>query len=120
MASVFALVELVSADHPLGTFFAYRLAGATQPMIAFVVLRHHSVEAFARPLTIAIVSFAYLFVAAAGMASPTGEYVTTAILFVGAALLTAAVLPWGLWPQCLTVLVGVIALSVVILRKDGN
>ena len=60
-------------------------------------------EPWAWPLAIAIVTFAYLFVAAAGVASPTGEYVTTAFLFVGAALLTATVLPWGLAPQCVTV-----------------
>src|SRR6185369_16545807 len=72
------------------------------------------------PLTVAIVTCAYLIVAAAGVVSPTGEYATTAILFVGAALLTATVLPWGLWPQCVTVLVGAAALAAVILWRDGS
>jgi PAS domain S-box-containing protein len=54
------------------------------------------------------------------LASPTGEYVTTAMLFVGAALLTATVLPWGLGPQCGTVAIGAIALIAAILRKDGS
>jgi PAS domain S-box-containing protein len=71
-------------------------------------------------VTIAIVAFAYLLVAAAGVASPTGEYVTTAMLFVGAALVTATVLPWGPGPQCVTVAVGAVALIGVILWTDGT
>ena len=120
MASLFVVDELVTADHPLGAFFAFRVAGVVLPLVGFFVLRQQWVEAWAGPLTIAIVAFAYLFVAAAGVASPTGEYVTTAILFVGAALLTATVLPWGLGPQCATVAVGVVVLTAAILWKDGT
>lgn len=120
MASVFVVDELVTADHPLGAFFAFRVAGAALASVGFVVLRQRWVEASAWPVTIAIVAFAYLFVAAAGVASPTGEYVTTAILFVGAALLTATVLPWGWRPQCFTVAVGSAVLAAAILWKDGS
>ena len=120
MASFFVVDELVTADHPLGAFFAYRVAGVALSLVGFVVLRQRWVEAWAWPLTNAIVAFAYLFVAAAGMASPTGEYVTTALLFVGAALLTATVLPWGWKAQCATVAVGAVALIPAILRKDGT
>jgi hypothetical protein len=87
-------------------------------IVGYVVLRQRWAEPWAWPLTIAIVSFAYLIVAAAGLASPKGEYVTTAILFVGAALLTATVLPWGVWPQCATVAVGTTALVAAILWTD--
>jgi PAS domain S-box-containing protein len=120
MASLFVIDQLVTADPPLGAFFAFRCGGVVLPLAAFFILRQQSLDAWARPLTIAIVAFAYLFVAAAGMASPMGEYVTTAILFVGAALLTATVLPWGLGPQCATVAVGAAALTAVILWKDGT
>lgn len=120
MASLFVIDELATADHPLGIFFAFRVAGVVLPLAGFFVLRRRWAEACAWPLTTAIVAFAYLFVAAAGLASPTGEYATTAILFVGAALLTAAVLPWGLWPQCLTVTVGAVALAAAVLWKDGT
>jgi peptidoglycan/LPS O-acetylase OafA/YrhL len=95
MAAAFVVEELVTAPHPFGAFLAFRVAGVVFPLVGFFVLRRPWAEAWARPLTIGIVCFAYLFVAAAGMASPTGEYATTAFLFVGAALLTATVLPWG-------------------------
>lgn len=120
MASLFVVDELLTADRPLGAFLAFRVAGVVLPLGAFFALRQRWVDAWAWPLTIAIVAFAYLFVAAAGVASPTGEYVTTAILFVGAALLTATVLPWGLAPQCVTVAFGAVALAAVILWKDGT
>jgi PAS domain S-box-containing protein len=120
MASLFVLAALLTAERPLGAFFAFRCAGVVLPLTAFFALRMRWAETWAWPLTIGIVDFAYLLVAAAGLASPTGEYVTTAILFVGAALLTAAVLPWGLAPQCATVGVGALALTAVIVWKDGT
>ncbi len=120
MASVFVVEDLVADDKALGSFFAFRVVGATLALIGFVVLRRRWVEAWAWPLTMAIVAFAYLLVAAAGLVSPSGEYVTTTILFVGAALLTATVLPWGLGPQCFTVLVGATTLTAVIRWTDGS
>ena len=100
MSSLFVIDEVVTADYPLGAFFAFRVAGVVLPLLGVFILRLGWAEAWAWPLTIGMVAFAYLVVAAAGLASPTGEYVTTAILFVGAALLTATVLPWGVGPQC--------------------
>ena len=120
MASLFVVDELATADRPFGAFLAFRVAGVVLPLVAFAVLRQRWVEAWDWPLTIGIVAFAYAFVAAAGVASPTGEYVTTAILFVGAALLTATVLPWGVGPQCVTVAVGAATLTAAILWKDGT
>jgi PAS domain S-box-containing protein len=118
MAALFVVDELLTTTYPLGAFFAFRVAGVVLPLSGYVVLRQPWAETWAWPLSIAMVAFAYLVVAAAGVASPTGEYVTTAILFAGAALLTATVLPWGLAPQCATVAVGAVALTVVILWKD--
>lgn len=120
MALGFVIDELITADHQLGTFFAFRLAGVVLPTIGFFVLRGKWAEASAEPLTIAIVTIAYLIVAAAGLNSPTGEYITTAILFVGAALLTATVLPWGPLPQAFTVVIGITALVGAILWKDAS
>lgn len=119
MAALFVAADLLS-ERRLGALFAFRVAGVVLPLIGALVLRRRGVEAWAWPLAVAIVAFAYLHVAAAGVASPTGEYVTTAILFVGAALLTATVLPWGVAPQCATVALGAAALAVVILWKDGS
>jgi hypothetical protein len=77
MASLFVLDALFTADR-LGVFFAFRCAGVAFPLTAFFVLRQRWTDAWAWPLTIGIVDVAYLLVAAAGMASPTGEYITTA------------------------------------------
>ena len=120
MASAFAFADLTSADHSLGIFFAFRFVGAVLAWVGFVALKRSWVEAWAWPLTIAIIAFAYLFVAAAGLASPSGEYITTTILFVGAALVTATLLPWGFRPQCFTVLWGGAILAAVILWTDGS
>lgn len=120
MASAFALDEVFTADHPLGLFFAFRVLGALLALLGYLVLRRPWADSEAWPLAIAIVTFAYLFVAAAGLASPTGEYATTAFLFVGAALLTATVLPWGLPSQCFTAGVGALALGAVIRWTDGS
>lgn len=120
MAALFVLDDLVSGTQPLGAFFAFRVAGVVLPLLAVAILRRPGLEAWAWPLSMAIVAFAYLFVAVAGTASPTGEYLTTAILFVGAALLTGTLLPWGLGPQAATVAVGALALAAVIRWTDGS
>src|SRR5262249_8094552 len=120
MASVFVVDDLVTPGHSLGAFFAFRVAGVILPLTGFFALRRPWAHRWPRELSVGIVAFAYLFVASAGMASPTGEYATTAFLFVGAALLTATVLPWGLGPQVVTVSLGASALLGVIVRKDGS
>jgi PAS domain S-box-containing protein len=120
MASAFCLVEIFTASHSLGLFFALRVLGALLAFLGFLVLRRPWAEPLATPLAVAIVTFAYVFVALTGLVSPTGEYATTAFLFVGAALMTATVLPWGLGPQCLSVAVGALALAAVIRWTDGS
>jgi PAS domain S-box-containing protein len=120
MSAFFAIDELLTANHPLGPFLALRVGGVALSLVTFFILRQRWVEAWATPMTIAMVATAYVYVAVAGIASPTGEYVTTAILFVGAALVTATVLPWGLGPQCATVAVGALSLLAVIAWRDRN
>lgn len=120
MAALFVLNEWLTASHPLGTFIALRMGGVVLPLVGWMALRRRWAERWAQPLAIAIVAAAYVYVAAAGLASPTGEYLTTTILFVGAALLTATVLPWGLWPQVTTVAVGAVALAAVVAWTDGS
>ena len=120
MAALFVLDDLLSGTQPLGPFFAFRVAGVVLPLLAVVLLRRPALEVWAWPVSMAMVAFAYLFVAAAGTASPSGEYLTTAILFVGAALLTATLLPWGLGPQAATVTIGALALAGVIRWTDGS
>jgi C4-dicarboxylate-specific signal transduction histidine kinase len=50
----------------------------------------------------------------------SGEYATTSILFVGAALITATIIPWGIWVQAFTVAVGTASLAAAIWYKDHS
>lgn len=119
VASGFAARE-VGGTYPLGAQFALRLLGIGLAIIGIVALKGSWALRFAWPLAIGIISFAYLITALAGVASPTHEYTTTAMLFVGAALITATVMPWGLGPQSVTVLAGVLALAAGVIWKDGG
>jgi signal transduction histidine kinase len=78
------------------------------------VLRH------IRRYAVLILSIAYVWVGLDRMLIPGGAYGTTAILFVGAALTTGALLPLGLVGQLVTVLTGAATLGVAILLHDGS
>jgi PAS domain S-box-containing protein len=115
----FAGRELAQEEH-LGARFAVRIIGIALGLAALALMNRRSMSRYAWPLALSVVSVAYLLTALAGMVSPTHEYVTTAVLFVGAALTTATVLPWGLAAQGGTVLVGAALLGAAVLAKDGN
>jgi len=116
----FAGRELAESWGALGARFVVRLIGITLAVIGVWALRRRWVYQYAWPLAIGIVIAAYLLTALAGMVSPTGEYATTAVLFVGAALTTATIMPWGVGAQGVTVLVAASVLGVAVLLKDGN
>jgi C4-dicarboxylate-specific signal transduction histidine kinase len=67
-----------------------------------------------------VVSIAYLLVAVDRIIYPDREYQTTAVLFVGAALTTGAILPWGLGAQLATVALGAACLAVAVIVRDGS
>jgi PAS domain S-box-containing protein len=116
----FTLRELVENWSGLGVQFGLRLCGITLALIGLFVLKRPWALRWAWPLATGIIGFAYVLTAVAGMVSPTHEYVTTAVLFVGAALTTATVMPWGFGPQFATVTVGAIALAAGVWWKDGD
>lgn len=120
VASGFAVRELFRHPHELGEQFAVRLFGIGLAVVGLVALKRPWAVRFAWPLAIGIVALAYVLTALAGIVSQTQEYLTTAVLFVGAALVTATILPWGFWAQCATVLVGAAMLSAAVLWKDGS
>ncbi len=70
---------------------------------------------WAWPLSIFIVSFTYVLTAIAGILSPTGEYATTAVLFIGAAMTTATIVPWGAIGQSITVFFGAASLGAAVI-----
>jgi PAS domain S-box-containing protein len=117
-ALVFALRELVDPAQPLGARFAVRVVGIALAVVGIAVLRARGAVRHARPLAVATIAVAYALTALAGIASPTAEYGTTAILFVGAALTTATVVPWGVAGQVGTVVIGAASLCAAVMWKD--
>src|SRR4029079_1491234 len=73
-----------------------------------------------RYYAILIFSIAYVVVGLDRMVTPGGEYSTTAILFVAAALTTGALVPLGLIGQLITVLVGGATLVTAMWLHDGS
>jgi len=120
VASGFAGRELFGEMHFLGARFAIRLVGIGLATVGIFTLKGPWAVRHAWPIAIGIVSAAYIMTALAGAVSPTHEYATAAVLFVGAALTTATVVPWGPGIQCLTVLVAAGVLAAAVLWKDGN
>src|SRR5262245_57694187 len=102
VASGFAVREALRGPHELGAQLAVRLFGIGLALVGFVALKRDWVVRWAWTLAVAIVALSYFLTALAGFLSPTQEYVTTAVLFVGAALTTATIVPWGLYAQCAT------------------
>src|SRR5262249_34383247 len=120
VASGFSAGELLLHPHALGAQFAIRLFGIGLAVFGLFALRRPWAVRYARFLAIAIIAVAYFLTGLAGIVSPEQEYVTTAVLFVGAALVTATMLPWGGWAQSATVLVGALMLAGAIWLKDGS
>jgi signal transduction histidine kinase len=118
--AMFAALELASTSSPLPASFNVKQFGLGLAMVAFFTLGQPWAVRHAWILSIGIVVAAYLLTALSGMIAPSREYATTAVLFVGAALTTATIIPWGVWPQCATVAVGVAALGLVVMRIDGD
>ena len=117
---VFAALNLFPMPRSLPLQFYVKVLGITLASVAFVVLRWRWAVRHAWPVSIGTVMLAYVLTALSGTVSPSREYATTAVLFAGAALTTATIVPWGLWPQCATVAVGLAALAVAIFRADGS
>ena len=118
--AVFAGLDLCATAPGFPPQLYVKLLGLTLAGTALVALRGRWAVRRAWPVSVGIVVLAYLLTAASGMVSPSREYTTTAVLFVGAALTTATIVPWGVWPQCATVAVGLAALTVAIFWADGN
>jgi signal transduction histidine kinase len=115
----FTAVELVVAAS-LAAPFIVKCIGISLTAMALVFVRGPWAVRHALAVSLVVVGTAYLLTAISGMVSPSREYATTAVLFVGAALTTATLLPWGLGPQSATVLGAVALLAVAVLRGGGD
>jgi PAS domain S-box-containing protein len=120
IVSAFTVREVFDGTDALGARFVVRVVGIALAVFGIVALRKPWALRHAWPLAVGIVCLAYGLTALAGVVTPGHEYTITAVLFVGAALITATVMPWGLLPQSITVLVGTVVIGAAVFLKDGN
>src|SRR4029450_13544084 len=71
-------------------------------------------------IAVFVVSVCYIVTAADRILQPGREYHTTALLFVGAAMTTSVIIPWGVLGQLITVAVGAVCMLVAIYARDGS
>ena len=71
-------------------------------------------------MAITAVSVAYVLTTIGRATTVSGEYVTTSILFVGAALVTGTIIPWGLWAQAFTVGIAATSLLAAVWYRDRS
>lgn len=119
IGATFTTLELVGAASLADPFWV-KCVGASITAAALVILRQSWVQRHALAVSLVVVGSGYLMTAISGIVSPSREYETTAVLFVGAALTTATLLPWGMWAQIGTTLFGMALLCVAVLWADGN
>jgi signal transduction histidine kinase len=116
----FMSLELVATPPQIAAPFFVKCAGVILIVISFVLLRQPWALRHAQAMGIVLVAGGYLITALSGILSPSREYATTALLFVGAALTTGVLLPWGVWSQLVTVLVGAAALWVAVVHAGAD
>src|SRR5262245_43537188 len=89
---IFGGKELLRTGQPTPQFWTQML-GITLSSSFFWILAQPWVVRWAWPLCIFVISFTYFLTALAGILSPTGEYQTTAVLFILGASTTATIVP---------------------------
>src|SRR5262249_34209860 len=98
----------------------FKLFGISLALLAIVLIGQEWALRRAWALSILVISVAYVVTAADRIVTHGGEYHTTALLFVGAALTTGALMPWGVAAQVITVAVGALSLAVPVFLHDGT
>lgn len=117
---IYSSLQLARWQPEVWPSFAIHLLGLALSSSGFVLLGRPWAVRRAWFASATAISVAYALTALARAWDPTGEYATTAIMFVGAALTTATVIPWGIWLQALTVGVGAAALVASVYYVDGS
>ncbi|MGH7789775.1 MAG: ATP-binding protein [Candidatus Binatia bacterium] len=120
MAPIFAARDLFDASAVGGAQLPVKLVGSALALLGYFTLRWRWTVRHAWPVTIGIVVIAYSLTALSGIVSPSGEYETTAVLFAGAALTTATLLPWGTGPQLGTATFAGLLLAAGVWLRDGD
>ncbi len=115
----FTALELAFAPR-LAAPFVIKCIGLSLTTAAIASVRGAWVTRHALGVALAVIAAAYGLTALSGIVSPSREYETTAVLFVGGALTTATLLPWGLWLQSITVFAGAALLCFAVYWADGD
>ncbi|MBX3027242.1 hypothetical protein KF840_20285 [bacterium] len=119
-SAIFTALQIAAWQDGSWPGVAIHLLGFASIVAGLIVLQSTWAVRHAWLVTISTVSVAYLFTALGRSLSISGEYATTAILFVGAALITATIIPWGIWVQALTVIIGGASLLAEIWHRDRS
>ena len=117
--STYAALDLSAWQPATWPSFAFKLLGIGLAVISFALLGQPWAVRRAEPLAVLIIAAAYVITALSSMLSQTGESRSTAVLFTGAALTTAAILPWGVGAQLASVAVGAVSLVTAVWYADG-
>lgn len=119
-ASTFAALDLLAWRPALLPTFLFKLFGISCAAIAYVLMGRPWAHRRAWGLSILVIVIGYLLTGADRIVSHSGEYQTTTLLFVGAALTTGAIVPWGVAAQAATVAVAATVLGTAVLLHDGT
>ena len=119
-AITYALLDLVTLRASALPSVAFKLLGISLSLLAMIAVGQPWAVRRARLMAILVVSICYVFTATDRILSHGGEYQTTTVLFVGAALTTATLVPWGVLAQLTTVAVAAASLIVAVTLHDGS
>jgi C4-dicarboxylate-specific signal transduction histidine kinase len=119
-SAIFTTLQIAGWQPGSWPTVAVHLLGFASIVAGLMVLQSTWAVRHAWLVTITTIATAYVMTALGRAVTVSGEYATTAILFVGAALSTATIIPWGMWMQALTVAVGGGALLAAIWYRDHS
>jgi C4-dicarboxylate-specific signal transduction histidine kinase len=119
-ATTYAVLDLTDWRPEMLPSLVFKLCGVSLGLLTIALVGQPWVVRRARAMAILVVSVCYVLTATDRIISHGGEYQTTTVLFVGAALTTAAIVPWGVMAQLATVAVGAISLVVAVFLHDGT
>jgi C4-dicarboxylate-specific signal transduction histidine kinase len=119
-ATIFTTLDLAAWRPEILPTVLFKLFGISFAILAFVVIGRPWAMRRAWGMAILTISIAYLFTVTDRILNHGGEYQTTALLVVGAALTTGAIMPWGVIAQLATVTVAAALLGLAVLLHDGT
>src|SRR4030095_10706272 len=117
---VFGTLDLVNWRPEILVSFLGKLVGMSLAVIAMVAIGQRWVVPRTWAIAVFVVSLCYVVTAVDRILLPDREYHTTALLFVGAAMTTSVIVPWGVVGQLITVAVGAVCMLVAIYARDGS